>query len=327
VLARAIARVPKAYRTGIVIVLIAIGVGSAYAVAYSLVLARPAPRHIPLAVVGPPSITTPALQTLQANSDAGFAPVRYRSAAAARAAVEDQRVLAILDGGERPPTLYICSACGASVSTAIVRIVRGVLPPTPVRVFDLHPLPVSDPQGLTAFYLTIAATIVGFSTMFQLRGNVHGIGLRGWLTLLAGLALAAGGALAVIADPITGALHGPFAEIWALLTAQCAIAALFSSAMLVLIGNWAIVPTWLLFVVLGNTSSGGAVALPLLPTPYAVIGRFLPTGATVSALHTAVYFEHHQHLQPIVVLAIWLAGAATVVLGAARLRRRGPSME
>jgi hypothetical protein len=28
--------------------------------------------------------------------------------------------------------------------------------------------------------------------------------------------------------------------------------------MLVVIGRWALVPTWLLFIVLGNTSSGGA---------------------------------------------------------------------
>jgi hypothetical protein len=39
--------------------------------------------------------------------------------------------------------------------------------------------------------------------------------------------------------------------------------------MVVLIGRRAIVPTWLLFVVLGNSSSGGAVAPPLLPAPFA----------------------------------------------------------
>ncbi len=54
------------------------------------------------------------------------------------------------------------------------------------------------------------------------------------------------------------------------------MAAVVCSTMIVLIGRWAIIPTWLLFVILGNTSSGGAVAPPLLPPPYAFIGRFLP---------------------------------------------------
>jgi hypothetical protein len=50
--------------------------------------------------------------------------------------------------------------------------------------------------------------------------------------------------------------------------------------MAVLIGRWAILPTWLFFVVLGNSASGGAVALPLLPPPFAFVSRWLPSGAT-----------------------------------------------
>jgi hypothetical protein len=327
VLARVIAPLPKVYRTGIVIVLIALGMGSLFAVAYSLMLARPAPRHIPLAVVGSPSVTAPVLRALQADTRVGFNPVGYESLRTAESAVANQRVLAVLDGAGHSPTLYVCSACGASVSNVIVRVVRDIAPSMPVRIVDLRPLPVSDPQGLTTFYLTISATVMGFVTMFQVRANIHGIRLREWLMLLSGLALGTGGVLAVIADPIIGALHGPFAEIWILLSLQCAIAALFGSLMLVLVGRWAMVPTWLLFVVLGNTSSGGAVAASLLPTPYAVIGRFLPTGATVSALHTAIYFEGHQHWQPFAVIAAWLAGVSVVLIAATRLRKRGPGIE
>jgi hypothetical protein len=75
-----------------------------------------------------------------------------------------------------------------------------------------------------------------------------------------------------------------------------AVAALFCSTVLVLVSRWAIIPTWTLFVILGNTSSGGAVAQPLPPF-YAFIGRFLPPGATVSIVRTAVYFRRDQHLE------------------------------
>jgi uncharacterized phage infection (PIP) family protein YhgE len=61
----------------------------------------------------------------------------------------------------------------------------------------------------------------------------------------------------------------------------------------------------LLFVVLGNSSSGGAVAPPLLPAPFAFVSQWLPSGATVTSLRNAVYFPTWQHIQPIAVLATW----------------------
>jgi hypothetical protein len=48
-------------------------------------------------------------------------------------------------------------------------------------------------------------------------------------------------------------------------------AAAFASVMLLAVRRWALVATWLLFLVLGNTSSGGAISPPLLPRPFALI--------------------------------------------------------
>lgn len=85
-------------------------------------------------------------------------------------------------------------------------------------------------------------------------------------------------------------------------------------------------PTWLLFVVLGNTSSGGAVAPPLLPAFHAFIGRWLSPGATVEALRGAIYFRGHQHLEPYAVLLAWVLGGLAALLAAARLRGTGPAL-
>jgi hypothetical protein len=178
---------------------------------------------------------------------------------------------------------------------------------------------------LVSFYVTIAASLVGFVTMFQLRGNAAGLSLRGWLASIAALAIAGGLTLALVTDPLIGALRGSFAELWLAFGAEIAVAALFCSTMLVLIGRWAFIPTWLLFIVLGNTSSGGAVAQPLLPQPYAFIGRFLPPGATVGIVRAAVYFGHQQRLEPFAVQAVWLACALAALLISARLLRRRPA--
>ena len=199
------------------------------------------------------------------------------------------------------------------------------LPAAPVSVVDAHPLPPSDPQGLTTFYVAIAATFLGFVTVFQLKTHIGKVRLRGWFLLTGGLAVGAGAALAVVSDPGIGALSGPFLEIWGILTLQCAIAAMFNSLMIVLVGRWAILPTWFLFIVLGNSSSGGAVAAPLLPGSYALLSRFLPTGATVSALHTAVYFRADQHADPFLVLAAWLVVTVALLLYACRWLHRTPT--
>jgi hypothetical protein len=120
-------------------------------------------------------------------------------------------------------------------------------------------------------------------------------------------------------------LHGFAAsdpEQWGILALHVLAVASFTSLMAVLIGRWAIVPTWLFFVILGNTSSGGAVSPPLLPAPFAFISQWLPSGATVTALRDAVYFRSYQQVHPIAVLAAWALGLFVLWLVVAR-RREG----
>src|SRR5436305_14399473 len=155
--------------------------------------------------------------------------------------------------------------------------------------------------------------------MFQLRAHAAQLSLRGWLVSVGILACVGGLVLALLADVVIGALHGPFVEISGALAAEIATAALFNATMLTLFGRWAIIPTWGLFVAIGNASSGGAVAPPLLPAFYGFIGRFLPSGATVDTIRNAVYFRGAQHLKPILVDGIWLAAAISGLVHAARL--------
>jgi hypothetical protein len=189
---------------------------------------------------------------------------------------------------------------------------------------NLHPLPRGDPSGLVEFYATLAASIVGFVAMLQLRGNVPGISLGGWLALIVVLAVASGLVLALAADPLINALPGPFPELWYALGAETAVAALVCSVLIVVIGRFAIIPVWLLFVILGYTSAGGAVAPPLMPPVYAFIGRFLPPGTTVDIIRTAVYFRDDQPAEPFVVQLVWLVGALAALLICVRLLGRRP---
>jgi hypothetical protein len=113
--------------------------------------------------------------------------------------------------------------------------------------------------------------------------------------------------LVLVDGPLLGRLDLPILEAWGILALQLAAVASFASLMTVLMGRWALVPVWLFFVVLGNSSSGGAVSPPLLPRPLGFVSQWLPSGATVTALRDAVYFRDYQHVRPVAVLVAWAA--------------------
>jgi hypothetical protein len=324
----ATARQPP-YGPAIVVAVVAVLLGGLFVTSYTIALARPQPHNVPTALVGSvrPTGDRQLVLALERAAGTDFAFRPEPTEAAARAAIQQQRVYAALVLTSPRPRLLVASAAGASVARVFeqaaqqVQEVRG----RPLDVSDAAPLPKRDPNGLVVFYTTLGATILGFLTTFQLRANAAGLPLRAWFGFKLGIALGAGLVLTLVTGPLLDALGGAFAERGALLSLESLAASFFAATMTVLIGRWALVPTWLLFVVIGNTSSGGAVAPPLLPPALEFIGRWLSPGATVEALRTAVYFPHHQHLQPWLVLIAWvLLGLAALVV-AMRVKRQTPS--
>jgi hypothetical protein len=290
---------------------LAIAGGSLFLTAYSFALGDPVPHRIDAALVGDPAAHTRTVREVQRVVDGSLAFRRYASVPDALHAIDVQRVYTALDVSSSRPTLYVASAAGASVARVLEQI---ALADPAVRVVNTHPLPATDPSGLDIFYLMLVTTIVGFITVFQVRGNAGEMSRRGSRTFVVLLALAASLALTLVAGPLLHRLALPLAETWGILALQLLAVASFTSLMSELVGRWAILPTWLFFVVLGNASSGGAVSPPLLPPPFAFVSQWLPSGATVTALRDAVYFHGYQHAQPVAVLAAWATGLFIALL-------------
>ncbi len=314
------------YRHALAVVVIAMVMAALFVASYSLALGRPTPHHIPAGVVGNQAADPALIAALESATGNGLELHPFLSAATAEHAIAEQRIYAALLLSSRSQ-LLIASAAGTSVARVLEQAANTVAQSRAgsLTVRDLHPLPAGDPQGLVSFYATLAATILGFVTMFQLRANAPQLSLRAWWACIAMVALAGGLLLAVVLGPVIDALPAPFPELWGALSVQIAVAALFNSTMITLVGRWAIIPTWGFFVAFGNASSGGAVAPPLLPAFYGFVGRFLPSGATVEIVRNASYFQGHQHLEPMLVQAGWIAGTATAFSLAARFRGRPPS--
>jgi len=305
----------------IVIAVLAIVMGSLFVTSYSIALADPVPHRIDAALVGEPAGQARTVDAVQSVADGSLVFQRYASVSAALHAMDQQDVYAALDLTSPQPTLYVASAAGASVARVLERI--SAVDPA-VRVVDTHPLEPADPSGLDVFYLMFIATIIGFFTVFQVRPNAGGLSLRRWTAFVVGLAVAASLVLTLVIGPLLHRLELPVLQSWGILALQLIAAASFASLASVLIGRWAVLPTWLFFVILGNSASGGAVAPPLLPRPLAFVSQWLPSGATVTALREAIYFPTHQHAQPIAVLATWATALFTAMLVVSRRLRRSP---
>jgi hypothetical protein len=302
---------------------VTIALGTLFVTSYMLTLGHPVPHRIDTAVVGSATAHAHELAALERATRGSVDFHAYPSVTTARRALDAQQVYAALDLTLRTPRLYVASAAGASVSRTLEAAFAG---DPQIQVVDTHPLPPSDPQGLDVFYLVLATTILGFTTVFQVRAHAGGLGLRSWTGFLLAFALASSLVLTLVAGPVLHRLALPIAESWGILALQALTVAAFASTMGVLLGRWAIVPTWLIFVVLGNSSSGGAVSPPLLPRPYRIVSQWLPSGATVTATRNAVYFHADQHVQPVVVLAAWAALCLGAMLMVSRWRRRSPGV-
>lgn len=290
---------------------VAIAVGCLFLSAYALALGDPMPRSIDAALVGDGAARPQIVADVQRVAGSSLIFRDHLSRKAAFHAIDLQQVYAALDLTTPRPTLYVASASGVSVARVLEQTPR--IDPR-IRVIDTHPLQRSDPSGLVIFFLTVTATIVGFATVFHVRTNAAGLSLRRWVVFVCSLAVVGALVLTLLVGPVLHRLALPVAETWGLLGLQLITAAAFASAMALAAGRWALVPTWVLFIVLGNTSSGGAVSPPLLPPLFALISQWLPSGATVTALRDAVYFHAYQQIQPVAVSAAWAAGCLGIMV-------------
>lgn len=289
-----------------------------FAGTYTYGLANPTPHHIPVAVVDTEAgsqASAAFLAGLDRTLDGSLQVTRYDSPSGAHEAAQAQQVFAVLDATRADAVrVDVSGASGSSVAQVISSAAEAVAQQErmSVTVTDINPLQPGDPRGLTIFYITLAAIIIGFVGAIQL--NVHASALNPLerTAYILAYALVGGFVIAAVVDWWLGALDLPFLESWFILALTMCASGLIFTMFNTLFGRWAMLPTWGLMVLLGNPSSGGAVSWPLLPSVLGSVGRWLPPGASVNAQHTAVYFGGHQHLFPFLVLAAWIVGSGTV---------------
>lgn len=317
------------YATIVMVLLIAAGAGL-FAGSYTYALANPTPHEIPVTLVteqDPGDEAGRFVGALERELDSSLEVTRYGRYEPALADIEAQRSYAVVravDG--QPIRLELSSASGASVAQLLTSAgpKAGEDLGIEVQIVDLKPLDPGDPRGLALFYNSLAVVIIGFVGAIQLSVHARTLTPLERIAATAAYALLGGFSIAAVVDWVLEAIELPFVQSWMILSLTMFASGMVFTMFNTLFGRWAILPTWGLMVLLGNPSSGGAVSWPLLPSPLAAIGRWLPPGASVNAQHTAVYFRGEQHFHPYLVLTGW-AVLSCVIFWAWRHRHPGGS--
>ncbi|HEX4672479.1 MAG TPA: hypothetical protein VH279_09440 [Solirubrobacteraceae bacterium] len=291
----------------------------AFAFFYVGAFHEPTPHHVPLAVVGPPAVAA------QLNRLPGE-PLDARQASSrsdALSQINDRKVYGAYEAATN--RLFVASAANRATAVALeetFNIVAAAQGRPAVRVTDVKPLPRADPNGTAAFYAVIAWMFGGYigSTLIGLIGSARSTSRKRAAARLGALAelSVVGGILSVVM------LRASFGAFSGHVVAMCAIGALtiFSSGAATAGIQAAAGPAGtgfviLVFVILGNSASGGPFARPLLPGLWRTVGGVLPPGASVDLSRSALFFGGSRVAGPILVLVVWavLGTALALALG------------
>jgi hypothetical protein len=288
----------------------------AFAFFYVGAFHEPTPHHVPVAVVGPPAVAA------QLNRLPGE-PLDARTAASrsdALSQINDRKVYGAFEAATN--RLFVASAANRATAVALEQVfdrVAAARNQPAVRVTDVKPLPLSDPNGTAAFYAVIAWVFGGYigATLIGLIGNARSTTRRRAAARVGALA-----AFAVVAAILSVLmLRLCFDTFSGHVVAMCAIGALTifaggaaTAGIQAAAGPAGTGLVILVFVILGNSASGGPFARPLLPGLWRTIGGVLPPGAAVDLARSALFFGGARIAGPIIVLALWAALGAALAL-------------
>ncbi len=279
---------------------------------------RPAPHDVRIAVVAPPSVIGHVTAGLDHAAPGAFRVIALPSAAAARAALHDQRIRgALVLEDARHAQILTAGAAGSALEQVVATALGHVAAAAHVRasVQDVVPPSAADRSGLVTFVFELGLlvpSVVGAVGLYLV-----GLRMRVWWRVIAAwlfAALVAALGTLVVATGF-GALPGHWAAIFGIGMLGALAFILATAAAQTSLGLPATALMAILLVFVGNAVSGGSVPTAMLPDVYRELSPWLPNGAIVHGVRAVVYFGGHGLGQPLLALALW-AGAGSLVLTA-----------
>jgi hypothetical protein len=287
---------------------------------------EPKPHELPVGVVGSPQLVSATARQLDRRAPGAFQILGYRSPAAARTAILHRSVYGAFDPGP-PPSLLVADAASLPVATLLQETFTAAARAqgAPLIVHDLVPLPPTDPAGATAFSATLSLIIAGVLGSSMLYVVTQRRSLAVHLSAVVVLSIGSGLLAALATNVVVGAFTSHFlavAGVATLFVLALALPIAFFQRLLGLPGTGV---GLLVFIVVGDPSSGGATAPQLLPNPWRAISQALPPGAATTAMRDVVYFNGYGATRALIVLGSYALLGAILAIIADRIRTGAPA--
>jgi hypothetical protein len=297
-------------------VLIPLFLSVGMALAYLGAFHAPAPHELPVGVVGTDARTAVAAQTITDESDGALVAHVVPSAAAARAAVRDRTLAAVLAPDARRATLYLSTAASPTTATVTTDVFAGIAYRQGLlfHVVDVVPTNPGDGSGQGLFFLLVALSIGGYAGAVVLAGVAAKVGPLWTAAAVLATSAAMSALAAVIAGPVYGVLGDHAVLVWLLSWWYVAIIQTLGVALHPLLKHWTTPVLTALFVMLNFTSSGGVFQPELQPGFFAGLHTFWLGAAWLHASGTLQYFFGQGIGGDAVAMGGWTAGAVLLAV-------------
>lgn len=243
----------------------------------------------------------------------GFSLTTYPDETSARDAVQDRSVYAAYLG---EGNLLYGSANGSAV-TATVTTAFGAVAQAEhqgLALRDVAPAAAGDTRGLSVFYAAFGLVLAGYlfgMTTYQLAPRLQ----YRWRMLSLALFGVVGGILvpAIAGGAGFGALPGSFVPLAVVVALMGAAVAATTMVLLRVFGPAGVSLASILMLILGNSSSGGIMPAAYLPGWLRPLSDILPVGVGVRAMQGISRFQDDGFVRALVILPVWVLGAALVL--------------
>jgi hypothetical protein len=278
-------------------------------IAFAWPAARSEPRHLPVAVVGPPAVVSQVSAGLDQVLPGGFDLQTRPDRASAVQAIEDRDVYGAIVLDYRSAEMLTASAAGPAVAQLLAQLPSRLAAQHPglsVKVTDVVSTPAEDPRGAGLAAGALPLVLGGILAAAALTRLVNGGAAR----VIGALGFAVTGALALTAvlQYWLGSLEGTY---W--LNASVIALSIAATSTTLLGLEWLFGTAGLglgaaTMILLGNPLSGLTSAPEMLPSGWGALGQLLPPGAAGTALRSVAFFDGAGAGRPLAVLGCWLAG-------------------
>jgi hypothetical protein len=283
----------------------ALAIGAIFVAVYLAAFHAPGAHQEPLGIAAPDTVAAQTELALNTSAPSAFTFYRYTDEAAARQAIDHDRVPAVLVDDGSGLRLLVAGAQGPSTVSTLTAAVTGAVG-RQIPVQDVVPLAPGDARGLSVFYSAFGVVLAGFLFAMASYQMAPRLPLLARMSSMAAFAVASGAVIALIAHTGFGAIPASFGMVALLVGLLAWAAAAGTGVLLRVFGPLGVSVASIVMLILGNATSGGILPTTFLPAWLSPLAQLLPPAAAVRGLRGAAYFDDADLTNALCTLVIWI---------------------